>query len=207
MAEQNGLIIEVGYFVLSNAMDRASEWIEFAPDFCLSINVSAKQICLPAFSNKVMALLEQYELPAHNLELELTESCLVSNFDIAKANINALEALGVKFALDDFGTGYASFNYLKKLPFSALKIDKEFLSNIIDNSQDKSIFRSITNIAKKLNKQVVVEGVETQAQHLFITNEHCDVGQGFYYAKPMPRDIFESELQKQYPLPDKFIIR
>ncbi|MGR5500048.1 putative bifunctional diguanylate cyclase/phosphodiesterase [Vibrio sp. DNB22_10_4] len=207
MAEQNGLIIEVGYFVLSNAMDRASEWIEFAPDFCLSINVSAKQICLPAFANKVMALLDQYELPAHNLELELTESCLVSNFDIAKANINTLETIGVKFALDDFGTGYASFNYLKKLPFSALKIDKEFLSNIVDNSQDKSIFRSITSIAKKLNKQVVVEGVETQAQHLFITKEHCDVGQGFYYAKPMSRDIFESELQKQYPLPDKFIIR
>lgn len=207
MAEQNGLIIEVGYFVLSNAMDRASEWIEVAPDFCLSINVSAKQICLPAFANKVTGLLEQYELPAHNLELELTESCLVSNFDIAKANINALETLGVKFALDDFGTGYASFSYLKKLPFSALKIDKEFLSNILDNSQDKSIFRSITTIAKKLDKQVVVEGVETQAQHLFIAKEHCDVGQGFYYAKPMPRDVFETELQKQYPLPDNFIIR
>jgi EAL domain-containing protein (putative c-di-GMP-specific phosphodiesterase class I)/GGDEF domain-containing protein len=207
MAEQNGLIIEVGYFVLSNAIDRASEWIEFSPDFSLSINVSAKQICLPTFASKVAALLEQYELPAQNLELELTESCLVSNFEVAKANIDTLRLLGVKFALDDFGTGYASFNYLRKLPFSALKIDKEFLTNIFDNPQDKSIFRSITNIAKKLNKQVVVEGVETREQHLFISNEQCDVGQGFYYAKPMPRDIFEIELQKQYPPPKNFVIR
>ncbi|GMQ48691.1 GGDEF and EAL domain-containing protein [Vibrio sp. 10N] len=207
MAEQNGLIIEVGYFVLSNAIDRASEWAEFAPEFCLSINVSAKQICLPAFASKVAALLEQYELPAHNLELELTESSLVSNFDVAKANIDTLTSLGVKFALDDFGTGYASFNYLRKLPFSALKIDKEFLTNIFDNPQDKSIFRSISTIARKLNKQVIVEGVETQEQHLFITQEQCDVGQGFYYAKPMPRDIFEVELKKQYPPPDTFIIR
>jgi EAL domain-containing protein (putative c-di-GMP-specific phosphodiesterase class I) len=207
MAEQNGLIIEVGYFVLSNAIDRASEWIEFSPDFSLSINVSAKQICLPTFASKVAALLEQYELPPKNLELELTESCLVSNFEVAKANIDTLKLLGVKFALDDFGTGYASFNYLRKLPFSALKIDKEFLTNIFDNPQDKSIFRSITNIAKKLDKQVVVEGVETREQHLFISNEQCDVGQGFYYAKPMPRDIFEIELQKQYPPPKNFVIR
>lgn len=207
MAEQNGLIIEVGYFVLSNAIDRASEWIEFAPEFVLSINVSAKQLCLPAFASKVIALLDQYELPAHNLELELTESCLVSNFEVAKANIDTLRLLGVKFALDDFGTGYASFNYLRKLPFSALKIDKEFLINIFDNPQDKSIFRSITTIAKKLNKQVVVEGVETREQHRFISNEQCDVGQGFYYAKPMPRDIFEIELLKQYPPPKNYIIR
>jgi EAL domain-containing protein (putative c-di-GMP-specific phosphodiesterase class I)/GGDEF domain-containing protein len=207
MAEQNGLIIEVGYFVLSNAIDRASEWIEFSPDFCLSINVSAKQICLPTFASKVAALLEQYELPPKNLELELTESCLVTNFEVAKSNIDTLRLLGVKFALDDFGTGYASFNYLRKLPFSALKIDKEFLINIFDSPQDKSIFRSITNIAKKLDKQVVVEGVETREQHLFISNEQCDVGQGYYYAKPMPRDIFEIELQKQYPPPKNFVIR
>lgn len=207
MAEQNGLIIEVGYFVLRNAIDRASEWIEFAPDFCLSINVSAKQICSPVFADKVTALLEQYELPPRNLELELTESCLVSNFDIAKSNIETLTDLGVKFALDDFGTGYASFNYLKKLPFHALKIDKEFLTNVLDNAQDKSILRSIITIAKKLNKQVVVEGVEALEQHQFVADEQCDIGQGYYYAKPMPRDIFEIQLQKQYPSPTQFIIR
>ncbi|MGR5095716.1 putative bifunctional diguanylate cyclase/phosphodiesterase [Vibrio maritimus] len=207
MAEQNGLIIELGYFVLRNAIDRASEWIEFASDFCLSINISAKQICSPLFADKVTALLEQYELPPHNLELELTESCLVTNFDIAKNNMEILTRQGVKFALDDFGTGYASFNYLKNLPFHALKIDKEFLANILDNAQDKSILRSIITIAKKLEKQVVIEGVETQEQHQFVLNEHCDIGQGFYYAKPMPRDIFEIQIQKQYPSPTQFIIR
>ncbi|SEG03446.1 putative bifunctional diguanylate cyclase/phosphodiesterase [Vibrio hangzhouensis] len=207
MAEQNGLIVEVGYFVLRNAIDRASEWIEIAPEFCLSVNVSAKQICSPDFATKVSNLLKQNELPASNLEFELTESCLVSNFDTAKRNIETLKKQGVKFALDDFGTGYASFNYLKKLPFDAIKIDKEFLANILHSSQDRAIFRSIVNIANKLDKQIVVEGVETSEQHAFVADERCDIGQGYFYARPMSRDIFESQLSKQYPAPKQFIIR
>lgn len=207
MAEQNGLIVEVGYFVLRNAIDRASEWIEIAPNFVLSVNVSAKQICSPRFADRVLEMLTHNELPAKNLELELTESCLVSNFDVAYSNISQLKQSGVKFALDDFGTGYASFSYLRKLPFDSIKIDKEFLANVLYNSHDKTILRSIINVAKKLDKQVVVEGVETRAQHRFVCSEQCDIAQGFYYAKPMPRDIFESQLEKQYPPPKLYIIR
>ncbi|MGF1776860.1 putative bifunctional diguanylate cyclase/phosphodiesterase [Vibrio nomapromontoriensis] len=207
MAEKNGLIIEVGYFVLRNAIDRASEWIQIAPEFHLSVNVSAKQICALDFADKVTDLLTQHELPPGNLELELTESCLVDNFEVARSNIEKLKAQGVMFALDDFGTGYASFNYLKQLPFDALKIDKEFLSNVLYSKQDKAILRSIITIAKKLNKQVVVEGVESEAQHEFIQRERCDIGQGYFYAKPMPRDVFERQLIKQYPMPRNFIIR
>ncbi|OIN23817.1 putative bifunctional diguanylate cyclase/phosphodiesterase [Vibrio barjaei] len=207
MAEQNGLIVEVGYFVLRNAIDRASEWIEIAPNFVLSVNVSAKQICSPLFADRVLEMLTHNELPAKNLELELTESCLVSNFDVAYSNISQLKQSGVKFALDDFGTGYASFSYLRKLPFDSIKIDKEFLANVLYNPQDKTILRSIINVAKKLDKQVVVEGVETLAQHRFVCAEQCDIAQGFYYAKPMPRDIFESQLEKQYPPPKLYIIR
>ncbi|MCL9776639.1 putative bifunctional diguanylate cyclase/phosphodiesterase [Vibrio methylphosphonaticus] len=207
MAEKNGLIIEVGYFVLRNAIDRASEWIQIAPKFHLSVNVSAKQICALDFADKVIDLLTQHELPPRNLELELTESCLIGNFDVARSNIEKLKARGVMFALDDFGTGYASFNYLKQLPFDALKIDKEFLSNVLYSKQDKAILRSIITIAKKLNKQVVVEGVESEAQSEFIRKERCDLGQGYFYAKPMPRDVFERQLIKQYPLPQNFIVR
>lgn len=207
MAEQNGLIVEVGYFVLRSAIDKASEWIEIAPDFTLSVNVSAKQICSARFADRVLEILENNELPSTNLELELTESCLVSNFEVAYQNIVRLKGHGVRFALDDFGTGYASFSYLRKLPFDCIKIDKEFLSNILHNAQDKAILRSIINIAKKLNKQVVVEGVETSEQHRFVATESCDVAQGYYYAKPMPRDIFEAHLEKQYPPPKQFIIR
>ncbi|MCW8345555.1 bifunctional diguanylate cyclase/phosphodiesterase [Vibrio sp. ZSDZ65] len=207
MAEKNGLIIEVGYFVLRSAIDRASEWIQIAPEFHLSVNVSAKQICALHFADKVTDLLTQHELPPGNLELELTESCLVDNFEVARSNIEKLKAQGVMFALDDFGTGYASFNYLKQLPFDALKIDKEFLSNVLYSKQDKAILRSIITIAKKLNKQVVVEGVESEAQHEFIRLERCDIGQGYFYAKPMPRDVFERQLIKQYPVPRNFIIR
>ncbi|MFA0440268.1 hypothetical protein BCU70_19070 [Vibrio sp. 10N.286.49.C2] len=207
MAEKNGLIIEVGYFVLRSAIDRASEWVQIAPNFHLSVNVSAKQICSLDFAEKVIHLLEQNELPPANLELELTESCLVGNFDVARKNIEALKQHGVMFALDDFGTGYASFNYLKKLPFDSLKIDREFLVNVLYNKQDKAILKSIITIAKKLNKKVVVEGVETNDQNNFIRREQCDLGQGYFYAKPMPRDVFESQLIKQYPIPNDFIIR
>ncbi len=102
MAEQNGLIVEVGYFVLRSAIDKASEWIEIAPDFTLSVNVSAKQICSARFADRVLEILENNELPSTNLELELTESCLVSNFEVAYQNIVRLKGHGVRFALDDF---------------------------------------------------------------------------------------------------------
>ncbi|CAH0529586.1 putative bifunctional diguanylate cyclase/phosphodiesterase [Vibrio hippocampi] len=199
LAEQNGLIIELGYFVLHHAMECATKWVSIAPDFRLSINISAKQICSSKFAEKVIHLLKQFQLSPHNLEFELTESCVMDSFSIAQRNIETLKDHGIQFALDDFGTGYASFYYLKKLPFDAIKIDKEFIDTALDDPQDKTIFRSIISIAKKLNKQVVTEGIETLEQSQFVTQEGCDVAQGYFYAKPMPLDVFETQLANQYP--------
>ncbi len=199
MAEQNGLIIELGNFVLRAAIDKASEWATIESDFKVSINISAKQICDPLFAKRLMDLLQQHELPAKNIELELTESCLISNLEIAKANVLSLHEHGVSFSLDDFGTGYASFNYLKQLPFDSIKVDKSFLQNIQENPNDEAIIRSIINIAKKLNKEVVIEGVENKLHHNFICKENCDIGQGYYYARPMPGDEFEQKFLQRFP--------
>lgn len=199
MAEQNGLIIELGNFVLRAAIDKASEWATMESEFKVSVNISAKQICDPLFAERLIDLLEQHELPAKNIELELTESCLISNLEVAKANVLSLHEQGVSFSLDDFGTGYASFNYLKQLPFDSIKVDKSFLQNIHDNPNDEAIIRSIISIAKKLKKEVVVEGVENKLHHSFICKENCDIGQGYYYARPMPGDEFEQKFLQRFP--------
>lgn len=197
LAEQNGLIFEVGNFVLRSAIQKAGEWVGQIDDFKLSVNVSAVQLQNPHFVETVQDLLTTYQLPARFLELEVTESCLIADEVKALNALNSLSSLGVTLSLDDFGTGYASFNYLKKFPFDALKIDKSFIQHLESNSEDREIVRSIINIAKKLGYQVTIEGVETLKHETFIISEECEVGQGYLYGKPMPCDEFESILLLQ----------
>ncbi|NOH96992.1 EAL domain-containing protein [Vibrio sp. 99-70-13A1] len=197
MAEQNGLIFEVGSFVLRAAIEKAKEWSEYVDNFKMAVNVSAVQLKNAQFSEQVVHLLETYHLPPHFLELEVTESGLIADEVVAKNTLDSLHEIGVTLSLDDFGTGYASFSYLKKFPFDFIKIDKSFIDQMQSSTDDVEIVRSIIQIAKKLDLKVVIEGIESEFQEQFIIKEGCDVGQGYLYGKPMPCQEFEQSLINQ----------
>ncbi|MFC1235474.1 putative bifunctional diguanylate cyclase/phosphodiesterase [Vibrio sp. F74] len=196
LAEQNGLIFEVGNFVLRSAIESASEWLTSGNDFKIAVNVSAVQLKNVDFADHVQHLLETYQFPANKLEIELTESSLISDEYLAKKTLYALSKLGVTLSLDDFGTGCASFSYLKNYPFNSLKIDKSFVQNLTRNPNDKEIVRSIVQIAKKLNLEVTIEGIENLDQERFVLNEGCDFAQGYLYGKAMTSDEFKQCIAK-----------
>ncbi|WGV98989.1 EAL domain-containing protein [Vibrio sp. YMD68] len=197
IAEQNGLIFEVGNFVLRSAIEKAAQWANHVSDFKVAINISAMQLQSVNFSQQVKDLLDAYQLPARYLELEVTESGLIGDEVKASNTLLALHELGVTLSLDDFGTGYASFQYLKKYPFDCIKIDKSFIQQLENSEEDRAIVRSIISVAKKLNLRVTTEGIETLAQEAFIISEGCEFGQGYLYARPMPCDEFELGLLSQ----------
>ena len=197
MAEQNGLIFEVGSFVLRNAIEKAKEWSEYVEDFKMAVNVSAVQLKNADFAEQVIHLLETYHLEPHFLELEVTESGLIADEVVAKNTLESLHDMGVTLSLDDFGTGYASFSYLKKFPFDTIKIDKSFIDQMLNSDGDSEIVRSIVQIAKKLDLKVAIEGIESEIQEKFIIDEGCDVGQGYLYGRPMPSQEFEHSLINQ----------
>lgn len=197
MAEQNGLIFEVGSFVLRNAIEKAKEWSEYVEDFKMAVNVSAVQLKNAHFAEQVIHLLETYHLEPRFLELEVTESSLIADEVVAKNTLESLHDIGVTLSLDDFGTGYASFSYLKKFPFDTIKIDKSFIDQMLNSDGDSEIVRSIVQIAKKLDLKVTIEGIESEAQEKFIIDEGCDVGQGYLYGRPMPSQEFEHSLINQ----------
>ncbi|MUI52901.1 sensor domain-containing phosphodiesterase [Aliivibrio fischeri] len=197
LAERNGLIYELGNFALRNAIQQASEWILHSPNFVMAVNISAVQLKDPHFVTHIKQLLSLYQLPSKNLELEVTESGLISDEPLAIATLSQLNNMGISIALDDFGTGYASFQYLKKYPFSSLKIDKSFIANIEQNEDDQNIVCAMINIAKKLQLRVVVEGVENQNQEAFVVKEGIDLIQGYLYSKPISATDFEEGLFNQ----------
>ncbi|WP_070966262.1 sensor domain-containing phosphodiesterase [Vibrio sonorensis] len=197
LAEQNGLIFEVGSFVLRNAIEKASVWAERVNEFKIAINLSAVQLRNPQLVEQIRDLLDAYQLSPTHLELEITESGLIADEVIARNTLSALHDIGITLSLDDFGTGYSSFNYLKKFPFDAIKVDKSFIHQLDKCEEDKEIVRSIISVAKKLNLAVTVEGVENQSHEDFILEQGCEYGQGYYYGKPMPCDEFESHLYDQ----------
>ncbi|MDV6250182.1 GGDEF and EAL domain-containing protein [Vibrio sp. EA2] len=203
MAEQNGLIFEVGLFVLRTAIAKAKQWSELTDDFKIAVNVSPIQLQNVNFAEQVEHLLEAFHLPAHFIELEVTESALIADETIAVTTLNKLHQLGLTLSLDDFGTGFASFSYLKKYPFHAIKVDKSFVQQMEKSENDRAIIRSIIHIAKKLDLQVVVEGVESTHQEQFLIEEGCDIVQGFLYGKPMPCNEFEQGLLNQRPLDEQ----
>ncbi|MDG3085452.1 EAL domain-containing protein [Vibrio hannami] len=197
MAEQNGLIFEVGSFVLRASIEQASEWYNHTKDFKIAVNVSAVQLQNKDFIEQVKHLLNTYQLPSSCLEIEITENSLIHNEILANQTLHQLRDLGVTLSLDDFGTGYASFSYLKKYPFSIIKIDKSFTQNITHEDNDKEIMRSMIRVAKKMNIEVMVEGIEDLDQELFVVSEGCDYAQGYLYGKPMDCQQFSEVFIQQ----------
>ncbi|PKH07479.1 bifunctional diguanylate cyclase/phosphodiesterase [Moritella sp. Urea-trap-13] len=194
LAEQNGQILALGNFVLRTAMKQAAQWRNsFGDDFCIAVNISPVQLRDDNLVSRVAQLLAYYQLPGSSLELEITEGVLLQDEQKVTKSLAGLKKLGVSISLDDFGTGYSSLSYLQKYSFDTLKIDRSFIMNLMECEQNKELARAIIAMAKKLNLQVVAEGVETPEQHQFIVDEGCDYGQGYLYGKPVPATMFTSQ--------------
>jgi EAL domain-containing protein (putative c-di-GMP-specific phosphodiesterase class I) len=193
IAEESGLIIELSSWLIREACSFNKNLIDHGiltrP---VSVNISSVQINRPGFINLLSDILNETGLPPKYLELELTESTLVSSIMDATMLLSNLQQIGVKVSLDDFGTGYSSLNYLTSLPINTLKIDKSFIDNICFNDKDSFIAQSIIQIAHRLNIKVVAEGVEQENQLELLRNQHCDIIQGYIFSAPLhPEDLVE----------------
>lgn len=187
IAEDTGLIAEIGDIVLEEACKQYRVWHDQGIELeYVAVNVSVRQFHQPDFIRKVVAALKTYDMPAKCLELEITESILVDDTQVTASILHELKSLGVHISIDDFGTGYSSMSYLEQLPFDTLKIDMSFVRRIRDNGEGGIIAATIVAMAHALNKQIVAEGVETQAQFDFLLKHDCEMIQGYYYSRPLP---------------------
>lgn len=186
VAENSGLILPLGEWVLRTACTQAQAWQDGGlPAVPVAVNISAVQFRQPGFGESVKRVLRETHLPPQYLELELTEALLLSNEDVIFSVLKDLQDMGLKLAIDDFGTGYSNLNFLKTLPVSKLKIDRSFIQAISMNTDEAAITNAIISMAKSLNLKVIAEGVETEAQLSYLRKHHCDEIQGYYYSKPV----------------------
>lgn len=188
LAEENGLIVPIGEWVLIEACEQASKWKPiFGDSFIMSINVSCMQFMSASFVDLVTSLVVDLEL--HDmLEIEITESIFIGEHKEAHIALKKLQELGVKIALDDFGTGYSSFNYLKSLELHTLKLDRSFIARIDMNANDEKIAACIIHMASALGMETIAEGVEKESQMNMLTNMGCTTIQGYYTGRPLPSD-------------------
>ncbi|MCL4757184.1 MAG: EAL domain-containing protein [Rhodocyclaceae bacterium] len=190
LAEESGLILPIGRWVLEEACRTLARWREDPATAALSIavNVSARQFREQAFVAEVRACLDQSGVDPARLKLEITESMLLEDVEQTIETMLALKRLGVTFALDDFGTGYSSLHYVKRLPLDQLKIDQSFVRDILIDPNDAAICRAIIALGRSLGLPTMAEGVETEAQWAMLEQEGCDSAQGYLYARPMPEE-------------------
>jgi diguanylate cyclase (GGDEF)-like protein/PAS domain S-box-containing protein len=202
IAENSGLIVPIGEWVLRTACSQTRKWQdEGLPVLTVAVNVSTIQFRQESFGEVISKVLHETGLPPQYLELELTESLLLTNADLMLSVIQKLRAIGVTLAIDDFGTGYSSFNYLRQFQVSKLKIDRSFIRNVAANPDDAAITAAIISMAKSLKLKVIAEGVENEAQMTFLRAHHCDEIQGYYFSKPLTVDKVAEKLRGNTPEP------
>ncbi|WP_445778424.1 EAL domain-containing protein [Shewanella sp.] len=198
IAEQTGLIIPIGEFVLENAFRAAHHWQnQFNSQFKIAINVSPKQFRENKFVDVLTSLLDQYNIQPSSVELEITEGVLLSGDQIINRNLAAINDIGVSISMDDFGTGYSSLSYLRSYPFDTLKVDKSFINDITVDPGDLELVGAAIAMGHGLNLKVVAEGIETEEQYQLLNALKCDYGQGYLFSKPLPQSEFEALLEAQ----------
>lgn len=187
IAEKAGTIVQIGNWVLEEGIRAYRRWYDkYQYPMMLSLNISAIQFNRRDFVHTLLTLIEKYEIDPKLIELEITESILIDDFDSVVNKLHTLKEYGIKISLDDFGTGFSSLSYLKGLPIDTLKIDKTFIDTVIDDNSTKVITESIIAMVKKLGCETVAEGVETPEQLAYLQGVNCDNIQGFLLGKPMP---------------------
>jgi diguanylate cyclase len=196
IAEDCGLILPIGRWVLREACRQVQEWIasglRVAP---VAVNVSSLEFRSDGFLENIRAVLKDTGLDPRYLELELTETVLMQHAESTLLVLSSLKSLGVQLAVDDFGTGYSSLSYLKRFPIDSLKIDQSFVRDIAADSDDVPIVRAVITMAKSLRQRVVGEGVEKEEQMVFLQAHGCDEAQGYYFSMPLPAEHFAKLLK------------
>ena len=197
LAESTGLIVELDRVVMKEAMLQFKQWYRdgYNPGK-LSLNLAMKQLLKEDFLSVLNSLIKEVKCKCTNLELEVTESQIMNNPEVAVKKLKEIADLGIDLAIDDFGTGYSSLSYLKKLPINKLKIDQSFVKGLPHDDEDAGITKAVIALAKSLNLNIIAEGVETQEQKNFIVESGCDNIQGYFYSKPLPSLEMEKYLQQ-----------
>jgi EAL domain-containing protein (putative c-di-GMP-specific phosphodiesterase class I) len=194
LAIESGLIDDIGWWVVEHVSKQISEWKRHGKYHLkyVSININAKQLLSHRFIERFFDVLDQYGIKPSEIKVEITERSLIDNFQQTNTVIRELQNRGVRCAIDDFGTGYSSLSYLQKLSFSVLKIDREFIKDILTNQEDKFLVESIIMIAKRFGYRIVVEGVETEEQKYLIGEMDPTVSyQGYLFSPPVSAVILE----------------
>ncbi|MDD6038348.1 MAG: EAL domain-containing protein [bacterium] len=196
--EQNGMIVQLDRYIWEHACRQLREWkAEGYPERYISVNISPKDFFFADVYKEITQLVEKYEISPANLKLEITETAMMTELPKQLELIEKLRKAGFIVEMDDFGSGYSSLNMLKDIRVDVLKIDMAFLRKSDDEIRSRSILKTIINLAKQLNMQVITEGVETQEHADFLRTAGCDIFQGYYYAKPMPVEAFEQQFLKK----------
>ncbi len=189
LAEEIGLIVPLGRWILEESCRQAQAWHEVhlaTPPVRVSVNLSMSQFCHSEIVADVAGVLERTGLPPHMLDLEITESVVIHDFNVAMETLRSLKALGVRLVLDDFGTGYSSLSYLQRLPIDVVKLDKTFVDNLGVNAGNSAVIEAVMGLSRALDFEVVAEGVERDDQVVQLLSLGCEIGQGYRFAKPLP---------------------
>lgn len=197
IAEQTSMIVEIGEFVLYDALQHTAEWNRSSgKNLKASVNISPRQFRDPMIIEKITNALSACDIAAENLTLELTEGVLLSGDTLSHTTMAKANALGISIAMDDFGTGYSSLSYLRSFPFDIVKVDRSFVNDITYEKDDAELVQSAIAMAHGLNLKVVAEGVETEEQLAMLQTMGCDIVQGYLLGKPMPASAFQQKLQQ-----------
>jgi cyclic di-GMP phosphodiesterase Gmr len=190
-AEESGLIIPLGRWVIHEAARQLQEWRSQGLDIRVAINMSARQLCHESIITDFSDALLNHRLAPSLIDIELTESCLVENEELALQRIDRFKELGCEVHLDDFGTGYSSLSQLGRLPIDVLKLDRSFISSMVDDTKAKALTRSMVAVAQELGLCVIAEGVETEAQASYLKELGVDMAQGYLYSRPLSAAEFK----------------
>jgi diguanylate cyclase (GGDEF)-like protein len=202
IAEDSGLIVPIGRWVLQEACHQAKSWQQqwpTTPPLAIAVNLSARQLQHPAILDEVRAALAAADLDPHSLVLEITETAVMEQLHAAVAILTRLRKLGVRLALDDFGTGYSSLSYLQRLPVDILKIDRSFIGGVTGSAEQSALARAIVNLGHTLGLQTVAEGIETAEQLATLRELGCQLGQGYHLARPLGPAAVDVLLDRQHP--------
>lgn len=196
VAEQTGLIVAIGHYVLEQAVSITAQWrIKYTPDFQVAVNISPRQFRDVNLIQSIRDLLVRYDLPASAVELEITEGVLMTGHTMVNVALSDLSRMGMSISMDDFGTGYSSLSYLRRYPFDTLKVDKSFINDITVDQADLELVGAAIAMGQALGLKVIAEGIETEAQYQLLDAQNCAYGQGYLFSRPVTSDEFELLLQ------------